>query len=202
MTTQRSLNLTTISVVYETLAYILMAEGMSDKAVATFGNPKRAIAPEEDEIEMAYEHAEKWWDTILQGLTLYRDALKDLKTLPELRSKYLLFKPAGQTAFILGLSFIVKNGWLPLEEATERANNVDWDMTADHWELVIMNTNGTINAYKEARERTAWLIAYLIAGDEMPTDIVSRVGKEFASARGEKVEPGKEIEYLPKYVAA
>ncbi len=59
---------------------------------------------------------------------------------------------------------------LELEEAIKRANEVNWSMTAKMWEGIIVNNNGTINAYAEARDRTAELIAYLIGRDEMTSD--------------------------------
>lgn len=178
--TTRSTNLTTISVVYETIRYILNGEGK---------HLNESIRPSDQELEECYELVESFWKKVLAGVKPYTEALIDLSEIPIMREPdepySLLFKPAGQIAFFKGLVSAVERG-LDLDTALERANQIEWSMNAPIWKDIIIRTSGAIDASADARERTSLLIAYLLSADTMGNDEITKVEEMCKKAQGEK----------------
>jgi DNA sulfur modification protein DndB len=189
----RSTKLTTISVVYETVKHILASEKVERL------DPK--FRPSEEELGSYYELAEKFWDTILEGLEPYKQALTNAPNIPKMREDNapysLLFKPAAQIALFRGLIRAIDGKRLSLPEAVKRANKVDWKMSSPLWKDVIIRPNGTIDVRSESLARTEQLIAYLIAADKMSKEEIAAIKSNYNSAKGN--EEGEEEE-LPKPV--
>jgi DNA sulfur modification protein DndB len=202
--TKRSLRLTTISAVYESVRLILGFHGV-DKL-----NPQER--PSDEDLDTYINYSSEVWEALLNGLDAYKKALAQLKTIPEMRDDEaktaLLFKPASQIALIDGLLRAVDNGELRLPEAVARANKIsNWSMSADLWQGVIIKGSGAIDAGPEARRRMASLVCYLIAADRLTDDLKFETWRMFNHARGKLPDAwleaggGKEsLEDLPQPV--
>jgi DNA sulfur modification protein DndB len=183
----RSAKLTTISVVYETVKEILNHEGIKD-----FDEKHRVNRPSEEELDEAFERVQDYWKAVLEGLHPFQEALADRANIPTIRLESLLLKPAAQIALFKGIIKAEQRD-LSLEEAVERANDIDWGIKADMWRDVIVRSDGAIMASKDAYERASNLIAYLIAADHMQDDEKERLCREYNTARGYDYEhPSKD----------
>ena len=183
--TKRSIQLTTISAVYETVKLILKAHNI-DKL------PEQE-RPTDEELESYVVYCSELWDTLLQGIRPYQEAVTTPAKIPDMREDNartaLLFKPAAQIALVDGIRRAAEAGRLKISEAIERANHIaDWSMDADLWQGVIIKPNGAIDAGPEARRRMATLLVYLIAADRIPAEIKFAAWKSYNEARGQDVE--------------
>lgn len=185
--TKRSLPLTTISAVYESVRLVL------DYHKVAKLNPQER--PTDEEIETYNEHVSQVWEALLEGVHAYKKALDKLSEIPAMRedaSQYsLLFKPASQIAIIDGVLRAVEGG-LTLKEAIVRLNKVpSWSMEADEWRGVIIKAGGSIDAGPDARRRMAALLSYLLAADTMDEEQKYETWKMFNEARhrGELKDP-------------
>lgn len=178
----RSTQLTTISVVYETVKLILKSEGIS---------VNEQQRPSDEELDEYYQLAEKYWKQVIEGIKAYKEAIDAPSKIPSMRdedSKYsLLFKPAAQIALIKGLITAKERG-LDFTEAIKRANKVDWRITSDIWRDIIVRPNGTIDTKEGARERASDLIAYLVGSDRMTNDEIKKLHADFIKVRGAEDE--------------
>jgi DNA sulfur modification protein DndB len=193
----RSAKLTTISVVYETVKEILHHEGITD-----FDEKSRVHRPSEEELDAAYEHAERYWKLAVEKLTPFREALTDRAIISKMREENLLLKPAAQIALFKGIIKALDRG-LTLQEAIERADKLDWEIKSDVWRDILVRGDGAIIASKDAYERAAELMAYLIAADRMKADEREQLRVVYNTARGYNYDDppeDKEPEQLPKPV--
>lgn len=174
----RSAKLTTISVVYETVKEILNHEGITD-----FDEKNRVNRPSEEEIDEAFEHAQRYWKAVLEHLSPFRLALEDRASISKMREEVLLLKPAAQIALFKGLIKALERG-LTLQEAVERADRIDWQIRSDIWRDIIVRGDGAIIASKDAYERAAELIAYLISADRMTGEQKETLRVSVNAARG------------------
>lgn len=197
----RSTKLTTISAVYETVRFIL---GAFNHTLTDL-----QIRPTDEELMEYQELAQGFWTTVLNNVKPYQDALANPEGIPEMRADdqpfSLLFKPAVQIAFFQALARIVAEKWLTLEEATTRANSIDWCMKSKMWVDIIMRSSGSIDATKDAREITALLITYLLAADKMSAAVRDKIEMDFNKRKNysyDNPEPGEKPEPLPKPVVS
>jgi DNA sulfur modification protein DndB len=176
----RSTQLTTISVVYETVKMILIFSGFNKI------DPK--FRPSEDELDHYYELAERFWETVLTNLKPYQEALADLSQIPKMRQDTqphsLLFKPVAQMALFRGLTLAMDGERLTLEEAVKRANDIDWQMTSSVWKGILVRPNNTIDPRSEAINRAGTLISYLIAADKMDEKEKEAIQVEYNKGKG------------------
>lgn len=179
---QRSLQFTTISTLNDTIKFILKNENIIIS---------EQIRPSDKELEEYYEISKFYWETVLEGITPYKDSLSDVTKMPEMRKPSspfsLLFKPAAQLALFKGL-IAAKELGLPLEEAVKRINHIDWSMSSDIWRDIIVRSNITIDPKSEAQEKAANLITYLIAAEYMSVELKDQIKKVYNQARGNKNE--------------
>lgn len=191
----RSAKLTTISAVYESVKEILNFEGIKD-----FDEKHRVNRPGDDELDAAYEKVERFWKAVVEKLTTFRKALADRAEIAKMREENLLLKPAGQIALFKGLIKALQRG-LTLEEVVKRADKVDWQIKSDIWRDIIVRGDGAIIAgSKEAYDRTADLVAYLIAADRMNGEEKEHLKVTYNTARGfdyENHDEDAEPEELP-----
>jgi DNA sulfur modification protein DndB len=192
----RSIKLTTISVVYETVKLILPAKGVPIDPTSR---------PSEEELEQYYEWAEQFWNTILEGLQPYQEALHDSSQIPQMRKEdqpySLLFKSAPQIALFKGLIAATRDNRLSLCEAVQRANKIDWGMSSDIWTNVLVTPSGTMARAQQAQNLGGKLIAYLIAADKMTEEEIEAVLREYNLANGMDInDPDVELKPLPKPV--
>lgn len=167
--TDRMTKFTTISVLHATNKIIL------DSIDISFSNQER---PADDILEESKQHLFAFWKKVLKGIDAYVIAIKKPADIPAMRkeSKYsLLFKPAAQIALVSALvratsdkKLIAK---LSLNDAIERANEINWDMDDGFWKGVIIKASGAIDAGPEGRKRASNLIFYMIAGDYFDKDL-------------------------------
>ncbi len=197
----RSKQLTTISAVYETVKVILDHEGIKH-----FDEKHKIVRPSEEELATAAECVNRFWHTVLTRLKPYKIALQDMGSIMKMREDTepfsLLFKPAAQVTLFQGLTLAMDRG-LSLEDAVDRANDIDWRMSSPVWKNIIVNPNGTINAYAEARDRTAELIAYLIGSDLMDEGMLEAFKNKYCLAWGydrHNPDPESEEPALPQPV--
>ncbi|MBD1837394.1 DNA sulfur modification protein DndB [Coleofasciculus sp. FACHB-501] len=192
----RSIKLTTISVVYETVKLIL-----KDKSVPLDPTSR----PTEEELDQYYELVEKFWNTVLEGLQPYKEALNDSSRIPQMRKDdqpySLLFKSIGQLALFRGLIAATYNNRLSLSEAVQRANKIDWQMTSDIWINFLIAPSGTMLRGEQPPVQAAKLIEYLIAADKITQEEIKDIHLEYNKAHGVNIdEPDVKLMPLPKPV--
>lgn len=190
----RSLKLTTISAIYETVKDILDAEG-----IGMMDEKKGIVRPSDEELEEAYEAAERWWSKLISTITPFKEAAEDPSKLPKMReagTSKLLLKPNGQQALVKGLSWAVQRG-ADLDTAIERADKIDWaDMAI--WENVLIKPNGAMIARSEAYRHAADLIAYLVASDQTTEEQRKSLNRDFAFFKGKgKVKRDTPVDDVP-----
>ncbi|XKF83202.1 DGQHR domain-containing protein [Planococcus rifietoensis] len=178
----RSTQLTTLSVVYETIKLILSHKNK---------HLDIHLRPSDEELEEYYDICERYWRVLMENLQPFKAASEEPSTIPEMRAdssaNSLLFKPAAQIAFFKGLIIRTERG-LDFEEAVERANQIDWSMTSPIWTDIIIRQNGTIDLKSDARDRAADLTAYLIAEDKMTAEEIDRLTEIYRTVRGNSEE--------------
>ena len=194
--TARSAKLTTISVVYETVKLIL-----GDKSVSL--NP--ASRPSDEQLEQYYELVEQFWNTVLEKLQPYQEALRDTTQIPRMRKdehQYsLLFKSAPQIALFKGLIAATRNQRLSLEEAVQRANTIVWAISSPVWKNVLVTPAGTMARAQQAQNLGGKLISYLIAADKMTEQEIVQIQREYSSVHGVDInDPDLKLMPLPKPV--
>ncbi len=177
---KRSAQLTTISAIYETVKLILKSHEIEKLS--------EQDRPTDEELDTYLGYCSEVWDAILQGMPAYREALADPSRIPAMReddaSTALLFKPAGQIAFVDGLLRAVDLANLTMNEAIERASRIKhWQMNGDQWAGIIIKRSGTIDAGPEARRRMATLLSYLLGADRMSDEAKYAVWEAFNAAR-------------------
>jgi DNA sulfur modification protein DndB len=192
----RSTKMTTISVVYETVKLILTA-----KSVPL--DPK--TRPAEEELDQYYESAEQFWNTVIEGLQPYQEALNDSSRIPQMRKDdqpySLLFKSAGQLALFRGLITATRGERLSLPEAVRRANKIDWGMSSDIWTNLLVAPSGTMLRGEQPPVQAAKLIAYIIAADKMTQAEIETIHKDYNLSHGVDInDPDVELMQLPKPV--
>lgn len=183
--TKRSTQFTTISAVYQSVKLILRFNGIEKL-------PEQE-RPAEEELETYLSHASQVWDSLLQGMQPYQEAISNPKKIPDMREDSartaLLFKPVAQIALVDALLRAVDNSNLKIAEAIERANRIrTWSMEASLWKGVIVKQSGAIDAGQEAMHRMAGLVCYLIAADCISEELKFATWRLFNNARGEDVE--------------
>jgi DNA sulfur modification protein DndB len=187
----RSAKLTTISAVYESVKELLSHENIKE-----FDEKHRVNRPSDEELDDAYEKVCRVWKMAVERLTPFRLAIADRGNIAKMREDNLLLKPAAQIALFKGIVKARQKG-LTLEETFKRADKVDWHIKSDMWRDIIVRGDGAIIAgSKEAYERTADLICYLVAADRMTGEEKEHLKVAYNTVRGfdyenhdEDVEP-------------
>ncbi|GAA4367560.1 hypothetical protein GCM10023185_39560 [Hymenobacter saemangeumensis] len=179
----RSKQLTTLSALYE-MSKIILGQSPEYK---NFDEKHMVNRPSDVDLDGATDLLLSFWWAVLGEFLPYVTALSgDHSKIVEMRKDEhaysLLFKPAGQIAFVSGLVAARTMTGLSLKELLARANKLHWSMADKHWVNFIMNPNGTINARADIRDRTAQLIAYLLAGDKMTSEEVETIQAMYNSA--------------------
>lgn len=192
----RSEKLTTISVVYETVKLIL-----ADKDVDLDPTSR----PTDEKLEDYYEWAEHFWNTVLEKLQPYQEALSDSSKIKEMRKDdqpySLLFKSAAQIALFKGLISATRDERLSLSEAVQRANKIHWAMSSGIWTNVLVTPSGTMARAQQAQNLGGKLIAYLIAADKMTQEEIKQFQGEYNLANGVDInDPKVQLMPLPKPV--
>lgn len=186
----RSTKLTTISAVYETVKLILRSYRI------TLDQNTR---PQDEELNDYYEIVEKFWNTVLEGLQPYKEALKDSSQIPLMRKDEqpysLLFKPIGQLALFRGLTAATQDNRLGLSEAIKRANKIDWRMEADIWTHILVAPSRSMLRGEQPPVQGGKLIHYLIASDKMTKEEIANFQQEYNIAKALDVD-----EPLPKSI--
>lgn len=187
----RSTKLTTISVVYETVKLILKDKGVKF-------DPTSRLPDEE--LNQCYELVEQFWNSVLEGLQPYQEALNDSSRIPQMRKDdqpySLLFKSIGQLALFRSLIAATRDARLNLCEAVRRANNIDWRMSSDIWTNILVAPSGTMLRGEQPPNQGAKLIEYLIAADKMTKEEIEAVKREYNIANGVNINDSN-IKLMP-----
>jgi len=174
----RSTKLTTISAVYDTVKLILRSQRI------TLDQNTR---PQDEELNDYYEIVEGFWNTVLEGLQPYKDAIRDSSQIPLMRKDdqpySLLFKPVGQLALFRGLTTAVQDNRLSLSDAVKRANKIDWRMEAEIWTNILVAPSGSMLRGEQPPVIGGKLIHYLIASDKMTIEEIDGFQQEYNIAK-------------------
>lgn len=202
----RSAKLTTISVVYESVKLILTENNVSLDPT---------VRPTKENIDQYYEWAEEFWNTILEKLQPYKEAIYDSSQIPQMRKDdqpySLLFKSLPQIALFRGLIAATRDDRLSLCVAVQRANKIDWRMSSDMWTNVLVTPSGTMARAQQAQNLGGKLIAYLIAADKMTEQEIETIHREYNLAHGVDIHnsnvelmplPTPVVKVLPEFVDA
>lgn len=197
---KRGTKLTTMSAVYESIKDILKAE-----EIEMPDEKKSIVRPSDEDLEEAYEAAERWWSKLIAGISTFKAVTDDPSLLPKMReagTDKLLLQPNGQQALIKGLAQAVEAG-ANLDVAIDRADKIDWaDMAL--WESILIKPNGGMIARAENYRLAADLIAYLVGSEQTQPKQVESLNHEIAKIKGE-IKPdapiGSAPEMLPDPIA-
>ncbi|MEV4007744.1 DNA sulfur modification protein DndB [Actinomadura sp. NPDC049753] len=186
--TDRSVQLTTLSAVYETVQIVARYYDLADE----LNEKKTHVRPETEFLDQGYEHVQGWWSTVLDEMPVLKHGRDNTKNLPELRAKDanhgLLFKPATHIVLFQALSQILRHAPnLTLKEAVARAYKVDWKITSPLWRDVLINSAHNILTKRENYNLAADFLTYLVVGNQMPTSDVDQLAERIATARGEDI---------------
>ncbi|MCA6597723.1 MAG: DNA sulfur modification protein DndB [Pseudanabaena sp.] len=186
----RSNKLTTISAVYETVKLILRSH-----RIALDQNTR----PQDDELNDYYEIVENFWNTVLEGLQPYKDAIRDSSLISPARKDdqpfALLFKPIGQLALFRGLTAATQDNRLNLIEAVKRANKIDWRIEAEIWTNILVAPSRSMLRGEQPPVQGGKLIHYLIASDKMTKEEIANFQQEYNLAKALNID-----EPLPKSI--
>ena len=191
---KRSTQLTTISVVYETVKLILDHHGVE--------NLEQQIRLSDEKLQELQEHCTEVWSTMLTSIKPYELALKNPGRIPEFRhdesKESLLFKPAAQIALVDGLMRAMRFGEMSLIRTVKRVNRIkNWSMSNNDWSGVIIRSSGAIDASLEARKRMAKLVCFLLAADRISDKVKYGAWKTYNLANGIDIDVDEELLDLP-----
>lgn len=194
---QRSLRLTTISAVYETVKDILAHCGFTG-----FSERDNPVAPSDEVLDAGYDIVVAWWERILQ-MPAFADCLNDLSKIPEIRysqddSRTLLLRPVGQQALVKGVIGAIERskGDLSLDDAITKCEKINWAASpSSMWLNVLVRPDGGMIARKEAFELAGSLISFMIASSYTSDADEQALWAKWNQARGR--DPFAEIDELP-----
>jgi DNA sulfur modification protein DndB len=158
----RSAQVTTVSAVYDTVKAICKEYGFH------FEEKERVVRPGTQELDEAYEHIAHWWSVLIEHINVLKEAVDNPDRIAALRqreSDNLLLKPSMHIALVRGLLIATRRYGLKDVQAVKRTNKVDWDLHSPLWRDVLVSAGDRIVARNENYNRTAELIAYLLAGN-------------------------------------
>ena len=187
--TRQSERVTTLSTVYETVSDILSSAGFEG-----FSEKDNPVAPPDDVLEKAYDHAAAWWTDLLR-MPVFEAATSDASSIPAVRADAtnptsLLLRPIGQVALVRGVVDALERsrGSLTRENALHRAAQLVWTATPDsYWRDTIVSAAGKMIAKKEAISLAAELLTYLIASEWTTDEEKQRLYEDWNKARGRDV---------------
>ncbi|MFI7484070.1 DGQHR domain-containing protein [Kocuria sp. M1R5S2] len=199
-------HLTTISAVHDGVMQIAKFENFPDL--------DRIVTPNEKTLGKAYEAVEPWFETLLEEVNAFKNALEDPDTVRDVRfdnddRHTLLLRPVGQIALIRGLVRAMglsrdektKQPRLSLNTAIERINKVDFSAGQNSiWRDTIVRADGRMVARNEAYNLAANLLVHLIAPEYMDEEMKANLHTDWNNARGNTKEEGT-LQDLPDPVA-
>ncbi|MFN9649727.1 MAG: hypothetical protein ACK58Z_14865, partial [Pseudanabaena sp.] len=155
--------------------------------------------PQDDELNDYYEIVENFWNTVLEGLQPYKDAIRDSSLISPARKDdqpfALLFKPIGQLALFRGLTAATQDNRLNLIEAVKRANKIDWRIEAEIWTNILVAPSRSMLRGEQPPVQGGKLIHYLIASDKMTKEEIANFQQEYNLAKALNID-----EPLPKSI--
>lgn len=183
----RSPELTTMSVLYDSTMAIL-----SKKCPDIISKNALQQRPSDEDIQRSYEDVEAVWKAVLSGVSAYKTALIDLKSIPKLRAdtapNSLLFRPYTQTVLFQALSCAAFSRGVAPRTVIERINRINWSMKDEFWQDVLV-VNNKMNTTKEGRDIAARVLTYLLACDKMTKDEIKKAKADYSKVRGKKGKP-------------
>ena len=179
----RSQQFTTLSALYETVKYACKSEGLLLDEKSNSG-----VRPSDVALEKGLGIARTWWEIAVSEIDSYKSALTDPSLIPQLREpaakQSLLMKPAGQIVLFRSAAKVLSmaSKTVSISEFFKRANKVDWCMESPMWDNIFVLVQSKIMTKEENQSRSANLIAYLVAHNELANfpDFLTQVNSLWA----------------------
>lgn len=181
---ERSIHLTTISAVYETIKDILKSEKDAD-----FSIKSAALRPTDEELERGFVIADKWWSKVLADVPVYAEAVEKPELLPKLREQgqpgALLLKPVTQIALFRGLVKAVTRG-KDLSDLTPKIKDIDFSFDNELWDQVLVTGGSKMLHKKENQDMASDVIAYLLAKETTSSTIKKALEEKLQEAKNDE----------------
>jgi hypothetical protein len=164
----RSQQFTTLSALYETVKYACKSQGLFLDEKSNSG-----VRPKQEFLDQGLAISREWWEIAVREITAFQIALGDPALIPQLRdpsaSQSLLMKPAGQIVLFRAAHKVMSmtNGSISISEFFKRANKVNWCMESPIWDNIFVIMQSKIMTKEENQSRSANLVTYLVAADEL-----------------------------------
>lgn len=164
----RSQQFTTLSALYETVKYACKSQGLFLDEKSNSG-----VRPKQEFLDQGLAISREWWEIAVREITAFQIALGDPALIPQLRdpsaSQSLLMKPAGQIVLFRAANKVMSmtNGAVSIGEFFKRANKVNWCMESPIWDNIFVIMQSKIMTKEENQSRSANLVTYLVAADEL-----------------------------------
>ena len=130
------------------------------------GKPEKMGPAERDD---RMKDLEKEWSRLISGLGPWSKALKDPgprggARRADLRRRYVVCRPIGQTALVNGYALACKKCGPSADRdgLVARLDMINWSMGARHWRGLLVKNNGKIAAGKQASNNAGLVIAHMI----------------------------------------
>lgn len=149
----------------------------ANEAIITAGcSPAGKLRDADDaQQELYYREVVDVWNDLLTKIEWFAESLADTSSTGtdrriEIRSTCLLGKPIGQLSLVRGFLLLrERSAGVSIGELCDRLNRIDWSLTWDGWEGVLVNKNSSVMSGKTTVNFAAQFIAYL-GGSEITDD--------------------------------
>ena len=180
--TVRAREFTTLSTLYESTKYLLED---------THGKINVETLPDKAKRSVMRQEAKDFWEAVCSSINLFNDALHDLSDAGddkrrEIRSDYLLGKPIAQWALVQAIVQLRRPNEhgirMKLEEACNRANQLNWSVDDPRWQQVLMNGD-RVGTGKTTVNYASRVIAYRL-GQEITDQEIADLKDRYLSQGG------------------
>jgi DNA sulfur modification protein DndB len=197
----RSLQLTTISAVSLIVRDICESHGVFLDEKTNGG-----VLPESSLVAKGQKYCNEWIEVAFENFEILAEARRNASILPanrELDQPFsLLLKPAGQIALFRAArkakEIFTKN--FDVAEFFERASHVDWRVTSEIWDNLLVMGGYRIMAKNSGYEDASLMLLWQVYGglSVLPTETVELISKRWALAHSGK--PRQLPQPLPEVV--
>lgn len=150
---------TTLATFYDANVAIVERLGLSGPVRPSQMNPEQR--------EVVSEQLRDYWQGLLSRIEWWAKAISDPTekgddVRREIRETFLLGKPVGQLALVLGYLYMLDRcKGISEADLCARLNRINWDVEETMWHGVLMNPNGRVMSGKSTVTRAAEFIAHL-----------------------------------------
>lgn len=145
----------------------------ANEAIITAGcSPAGKLRDADDaQQELYYREVVDVWNDLLTKIEWFAESLADTSVTGverriEIRATCLLGKPIGQLSLVRGFLLLrERSAGVSVGELCNRLNRINWSLTWEGWEDVLVNKNGRVMSGKTTVNFAAQFIAYLGGGE-------------------------------------